>query len=336
MKINSSKLAILGIFVVGLGLGWMGKDLILKQQLVIANDIQTLRLTGYKYISPLLTCNIDTPIRSLKLSSLKNKLEELINERKKNFDVNEVSLYFRDLNSSISIGISVDEKYYPASLNKIPLMITAFKEEEANPGFLTRTVTMPDVFDPNWGLEIKPRDYLKTGNKYSINEAIEKLIENSDNNAFYLLSNNLDLKTYGTSFKDLRISLEKDSYSTEDYINVEDFSFFLRVLYNATYLNREYSEKALELLTKTNFSEGLVAGVPNNIQVAHKFGLLSNMEKETVVSRELHDCGIIYYPNRPYLLCVMTKSTSTLERAEAVIASISRKVYEEVGAQYGE
>jgi hypothetical protein len=43
-------------------------------------------------------------------------------------------------------------------------------------------------------------------------------------------------------------------------------------LFNASYLNRENSEKVLNLLTKTDFKDGLVAGVNDkNIAISHKF-----------------------------------------------------------------
>ncbi len=79
---------------------------------------------------------------------------------------------------------------------------------------------------------------------------------------------------------------------------------FFRILYNATYLDRIASEQILEILTKTTFSEGIVAGVPESTRVAHKFGSRELVDQSG--SRQLHDCGIVYAKN-PYILCVMTQ-----------------------------
>jgi len=105
----------------------------------------------------------------------------------------------------------------------------------------------------------------------------------------------------------------------------------LRVLYNASYLTNEYSEKMMELLTQSEFKDGLAAGVPDNLKIAHKFGISTVFtSSEEISSRELHDCGIIYHPDHPYILCVMTKGHSKLSDSEGIIKKISQNVYEAV------
>ncbi len=103
-----------------------------------------------------------------------------------------------------------------------------------------------------------------------------------------------------------------------------NYAVVLRTLFSATYLNRLNSEKTLELLSKTYYKDGIVEGVPSNIPVAHKFGL-----REAQSVTELHDCGIIYYPDHPYLLCVMTAG-SNFNLLQKIIQDISRITYEEL------
>jgi len=98
----------------------------------------------------------------------------------------------------------------------------------------------------------------------------------------------------------------------------------LRILYNSSYLNFEMSNKALMLLTQTDFPNGLVAGVPDSVVVAHKFGEQKNGDEQ-----QLHDCGIVYYQENPYILCVMTKGYEIPELA-SIIKEISQQVYNEV------
>ena len=114
-------------------------------------------------------------------------------------------------------------------------------------------------------------------------------------------------------------------------MSVEEFATFFRVLYNATLLSKDMSEKALDLLARAEFKEGLVEGVPASVTVAHKFGervFGSNGE-----IKELHDCGIVYYPEHPYLLCVMTKGSS-FEYLDDGIREISHIVYEKVNRTF--
>jgi hypothetical protein len=90
------------------------------------------------------------------------------------------------------------------------------------------------------------------------------------------------------------------------------------------------SEKALDSLSKTDFQSGLVKGVPQAVTVAHKFGEHSD---ETTQNKQLHDCGIVYYPKHPYLLCVMSKGKN-FEYLDNAIAAISQIVYEQVDMQH--
>ena len=69
------------------------------------------------------------------------------------------------------------------------------------------------------------------------------------------------------------------------------------------------SEKALNLLSQAKYAEGLSGGIPQNIKIAQKFGEHINLTKTMIqpLSVELHNCGIVYLPNNPYILCIMTK-----------------------------
>jgi beta-lactamase class A len=110
-----------------------------------------------------------------------------------------------------------------------------------------------------------------------------------------------------------------------------NYAIFFRVLFNASYLDKEYSEKAMELLAQSDFNDGLVAGLPRGVIVAHKFGERGNLPGSS--DYQLHDCGIVYYPNHPYLLCVMSRGND-IQHLENSIAQVSRFVYDEIDNQY--
>jgi beta-lactamase class A len=111
-------------------------------------------------------------------------------------------------------------------------------------------------------------------------------------------------------------------------LSVKEYASFFRVLYNASFLTREHSEQALALLAETDFPYGIESGLPPGTVVAHKWGIrTSTVQGEDV--EQLHDCGLVYYPNHPYLLCVMTRGDDTLRQAQ-LIAEVSRVVYDEV------
>ena len=108
----------------------------------------------------------------------------------------------------------------------------------------------------------------------------------------------------------------------EDSMSVREYAAFFRVLYNATYLSHTGSERALQYLTRSMFHNGLVAGVPQGTAVAHKFG-----EREMPGGlRQLHDCGVVYAPNHPYVLCVMTRGAQ-MDALKVAIQRVSAATY---------
>ncbi len=54
------------------------------------------------------------------------------------------------------------------------------------------------------------------------------------------------------------------------------------------------------------------------------------MANGTVTNVEAHDCGIVYYPDSPYLLCVMTRGKDT-GQLESIIGKISQITYQFMG-----
>jgi hypothetical protein len=73
----------------------------------------------------------------------------------------------------------------------------------------------------------------------------------------------------------------------------------------------------------------LAAGLPKNLEISHKFG-----ERQIGVTgeKQLHDCGIIYVPSHPYLLCIMNRGNDFKKMAD-FIKNISSFVYQQVLSQ---
>jgi hypothetical protein len=72
-------------------------------------------------------------------------------------------------------------------------------------------------------------------------------------------------------------------------------------------------------------------GLPPGIPVADKFGEWAPGGDSDI--RQLHDCGIIYYPGNPYLLCVMSRGLS-YDDLSGVIGDVSRVTFNEVNRRY--
>jgi len=289
---------------------------------------QEIRLGTGKLTNPLLECEVAHGIIDARRKSFYSELAGFVSTIEQNPAINKISVYFRDLNNGPAFGVNESDVFTPASLLKVPVMMTYFKRAEADPSILSRRILFTDENKKslNMDQQIAPAETLVAGKAYSVEELIEKMITYSDNNSTLLLLDaapeNALLEVY-----DL-LNLDSALVSSEsDTISVKQYSSFFRILFNASFLSQEYSEKALALLTGSVFADALRAGVPSDIVVAHKFG-----ERSLDGLEQLHDCGIIYYPKHPYLLCMMSKGND-LNTLKNALKKISNFVYKQIDAQ---
>lgn len=278
----------------------------------------------FSYINPLLECTLsDDYIGSNEAKPSKAALVDLIASFKKEGMVDSVSVYFRNLNDGPWVGIDERMKFAPASLLKVPVMMSMLRMNEKDPTYLSQQ--MPVDFSSNYQVRPVFEDgfALEKDKRYSLSELMKAMVIHSNNDAAYtLMKNSVSKERLDSIFSDLHIEIMNDG--VEDYITVKDYSALFRVLYNASYLSKDSSEEALKILSESSFDKGLVAGLPQGIAVAHKFGERSNGK-----NMQLHDCGIIYSPKQPYLLCVMTRGKD-YDQLASVIAKISKQTYEDV------
>lgn len=292
---------------------------------VTASNNATVNNCQYKNINPL-RCEPEQVIKKREFVGLRNELIDFIEKEKEMGHLNSASVYFRDLQNGPILSINGQENFIPASLLKIPLMILFYKKAEDNPALLQKKVKIQDDIE-SLPQNIIPKRKVEIGKIYSIDELIELLITQSDNLAWKALLIHLrqdySEEDFVETLSDLGI-VDPRKRSDQQYISAQLYASILRILYNSSYLNVKMSDKALELLQQTAFNEGLKAGLPEEIKVAHKFG-----EQQNGSELQLHDCGIIYYPKNPYILCVMTKGDDFNELQD-IIKTISEKVYKEV------
>ena len=321
------------LFLVGFAIGLPIDGKVLFNRIAAESLPQEWREGASGLINPLLGVNYPDKAIFDDLKPLTDRLNSVIQQAKSNNQATRISVYFKDQATSHWTGINETDTFAPASLIKIPMMITYFKVAESDPAILSKQIQYVGP-DQNTIETFKPSKQMVIGQYYTVDDLIQRMIIYSDNNAIAMLFDNMDKKTLDQVFAELSITLPKDVKQTGDYITPGNFSRFFRTLYNATYLDEEYSQKALGLLARTDFKNGLAAGVPSDVTVAHKFGETPDVDQNgSVVGYELHDCGIVYVPSHPYVLCVMTTGPS-YSALSGVIKNISSTVYSTVTNGY--
>jgi beta-lactamase class A len=275
-----------------------------------------IRLNNYKYVKPLLLSDISS--ESSTFINLRSNIEQYIQGAKAKNQIQDISVYFRRLNDGSWFCINESASFNPASMSKIIFLITYLKEAESNPQLLNKKIFFEKHFSSVYTANIK--DFvLKEKTTYTIKNLLSYMIKYSDNDATELIIQNLNRKIYLNLFTDLKIPTPPEFGEYE--INTEDYSKFFRTLYNSTYISPDLSEFGLQLLTQSTFKDGLVKGIDPSLEISHKFG-----ERVLENNAQLHEFGIVFAGNEPYLIGVMTKGKS-LQELSTVISEISRLTF---------
>jgi len=286
------------------------------------------RLNGYRYTQPLVFA--EPSCETVKMGEVKRAIEEKINILKGSGQIRNASVYVRLFNRGEWISVEDDEKYSPGSLLKVPELITIMKMKEKDPDVLNTRLYFDKPIEINKTATFITKG-IEPGKYYTVKELLNYMIAHSDNNATYLLNQFMDIPTFKKVFTDLGLS-EPDMTSSDYKITAKEFSVFMKVLYNASYLSIRDSEFCTELLSKCDFSKGLMAGLPEHCNAAHKFGEGGDAKTRTF---NLSESGIVYCKDKTYLITIMTNGPD-MKALAPVISSISRLVHDKLDNYFQE
>lgn len=300
---------------------------------IIANHNNHGCLSKSHFINPNLNCGEKPTISKAGYVEFRSRLNYEINRMKQEGRVEEIGIYFRDLKDGPTLGINDRQGFIPASLLKLPVMLTYFKLAETDPEIIKKAISYSSSSPaPDYPQTILPEQRLELDKPYTIDELIFRMVAYSDNRAYNLLFDYLkilspEINLLDETYKELGIIDPKDDVESA-VLSAKYYSSIFRLLYNSSYLSNELSEKGLKYLSYSTYIGGLRRGVPSDVLIAHKFG---ERDLDNGI-KELHDCGIIYYPGNPYTLCIMTKGDD-FDELSSVIGEVSRRVYEEVNSR---
>lgn len=313
--------------VVSFGLGIAYNDMSASAGTAQYSEVRE-NSTEFKFTNPLLECNIGQEYLGAQVKPSEKKINDMISDETSNGDISSAAVYYRDLNNGPYININGGTQFLPASLMKVPLMMYFYKEGEDEPSLLSSKVVVADKIPKGISFvqHFEPEQTIDITKTYTIDQLIDSMITYSDNYATEALDYTASTTELDDLLGDLHIEI---SDPNNDLITVKDYSTFFRVLFNSSYLNQDDSEKALKLLSDTTFDVGIKKDLPASIVVAHKFG---ERQPDASGMSQVHDCGIVYFPLHPYLICVMTTGKDPDRMADS-IAKISKLVYDEVDSQ---
>ena len=215
------------------------------------------------------------------INYLKSQVERIISEYGGN-----TSVYFKDLTSNESFLIN-DTSYYPCCMIKMPALVAVYQAIEQG------KFTYDDY-----------QFYIDNMIIVSDNTSYNRLMKTLGNGDGLqgLQKVNQICQTYGMQYTQLHHGLlPGEDHFTDNQSNVsrtKDIGILLEALYNKQVLSKQSSEDMLTLLKKCNDTDGIAQGFPSSIEYAHKTGEISNI---------FNDGGIVYLPNRNYIVVVFAE-----------------------------
>jgi len=309
------------LLITGIVTGWMLHSVPVSS--TAENNGTPLRLTSnaFPMIKPLLACSIDAKNPTSEYNDLQKSLEDTIAKSTAAGDIENASIYVRNLDNGFWTSVNGDNEYVPASLMKIVTLLVYLLQADTDPTVLDRLITIYTA-DENASPNIVPEKTAEIGKTYTVRELLELMMEYSDNTAKRALVEQMNIPIFQQVLEALDLPALTNDENTRYTISPRLYSRFLRILYNSTLISQKNSEIALEWMAKSSYTAGLVKGIGESVTIAHKFGETIVEDSYGSSSYQHHDCGIVYSKN-PYVICVMTqgKDLSILAKTIASLAS---------------
>jgi len=228
------------------------------------------------------------------------------------------SLYFQYLPTGTTVQTANDQQEVAASLMKLPTAMDAYRAVEMHKANLDTVITLqPSMLDSDFGTLYQKG----AGYKLTLREAIRIMLEQSDNTALnaVLSVTGGAVPAAANSLNAVDVSYVQNSDQSVS-ISARSYSSLLSCLYFSCYNTYQDSQAILDQLAHSNFNDGLVAGIDDkSIRVAHKIGVYNNANQS--------DCGIVYVPQRPYLVCIMLNGPDNAT-TQGHIADLSKIIYQ--------
>jgi len=249
-----------------------------------------------------------------------------------------VGVSYRDLQTGERLDIAADTVFHAASTMKVPVMIEVLRRAQAGAFSLDQEILLVNQFASladgspfslNMADDGDSVLYAKIGDRVKVRELLQRMIVRSSNlatNQLIELVGAANVTATARSLGAARISVlrgvEDQKAFDRGMINTTtsaDLATLLEGIEKGTVLSSDNSSVMREILLAQEFNEKIPAGLPAGTRVAHKTGEI------TAVS---HDAAIVYPPGRkPYVLVVLTKGLRESTASSALIADISRIVW---------
>ena len=264
--------------------------------------------------------------------SLAAQLDARIHEQR---DAELVAVAYVELAGGETLLREADRRVHAASTMKLPVMMEVYRRAAAGELSLDEPVRIDNhfeslvdrsVYELDPGDDADPQPYQKIGNEAPLRWLVERMIVRSSN-----LATNLVIQLVGAEAV-TRMCRALGAQAIEVRRGVEDSKAHAAGMDNTTtardlmVLLRAIGERRvpgadamIDVLSHQELNEGIPAGLPPLVRVAHKTGSFGGI---------CHDAALVLPEHGgAYVLVVMTRGIADEKQAEHLIADLSRIIW---------
>jgi beta-lactamase class A len=240
--------------------------------------------------------------------------------------------------NAILLAIDPEKEFHAASTMKVPVMIELFRQADA--GRLSLDDALPvknefhsivdgSVYQLSVGDDSDAEVYRAVGKTMTLRQLCEAMITVSSNFAANLLIERLGAKNIQRTVDELGAGGMHVLRGVEDQkafdkgmnntTTAAALTALLARITEGTAASKDSCREMTNILARQHFNDAIPAGLPPGTPVAHKTGNITGIH---------HDAAIVGGPH-PYVLVVLVRGITDEKKSAALIASISREVWNE-------
>ncbi|MGC0774741.1 MAG: serine hydrolase [Candidatus Acidiferrum sp.] len=249
----------------------------------------------------------------------------------------DVGIAFQTLDGTTEWFYHADEPFHAASTMKIPVLIELFHQVREGKLKLDDPLLIKNEFHSLVDGSVYTLDaaddseaelYKAVGQTRTLRQLSELMITVSSNFATNLLIEKLGVDNIRATVH----SLHADGMNVMR--GVEDIKAYEKGLNNTTTarglfqlldaiargaaVDQDSSRQMIEILERQKFNEGIPAGLPPGIPVAHKTGEITKIH---------HDAAIVFAP-KPFVLVILVRGIADIKVSAALMADITHLLYQ--------
>jgi beta-lactamase class A len=283
----------------------------------------------------LITITVRAAVPLAQAFSLDSKVAASIQERIQKSGA-DVGVAFRTLDGRTAWSFHAEDTFHAASTMKIPVMIELFHQVQQGKLKLDDSLPIKNKFyslADGSIFTLDPKDdsetdlYQAVGQTRTLSQLCELMITVSSNFATNLLIQKLGVENIRAAVHSLHADGMNVLRGVEDNkafakglnntTNAQGLAVLLEAIAKGEAVDANASRQMVQILERQKSNEGIPAGVPSGIRVAHKTGELTKLH---------HDAAIVY-AKTPFVLVILVRGLADIKDSSALMADITRQLY---------